>query len=82
MVTNFDMQDGLKATLHGYNFGFNTSKIMVTWIEKFPFVFSAAAMAQATDLHRGGLGSIPADTHRSHWWRPQGRPAKTPPVQQ
>jgi len=28
------------------------------------------------------LGSIPAGTHMSHWWQPEGHPAKAAPVHQ
>jgi len=35
---------------------------------------------KATDLHPANLGSTPAGTNMSHWWRQEGHPAKLAPV--
>ena len=39
-------------------------------------------VVQVTDLHPANLGSTPAGTHRSHWWRQEGHLAKIAPLRQ
>jgi len=38
------------------------------------------ATITVTNWHPASLGSTPAGTHISHWWRQEGHLAKTAPV--
>ena len=43
---------------------------------------SRGPVVKGTDLNPKNLGSTPIGTPMSHWWRQEGRPAKTAPMHQ